>query len=62
MKIRELVRLLHVDGWYLVRTRGGHHQDKHPIKRTLVTVPGKPHDDLAAGTLRSILRQARLDG
>jgi predicted RNA binding protein YcfA (HicA-like mRNA interferase family) len=61
MKIREMVRLLHIDGWYLVRTKGGHHQDKHPIKRTLVTMPGDPHHDLAAGTLGSLLRQAGLD-
>ncbi|HEX8691907.1 MAG TPA: type II toxin-antitoxin system HicA family toxin [Longimicrobium sp.] len=56
-----MVRLLHVDGWYLVRTKGGHHQDKHPIKRTLVTMPGDPHHDLAAGTLGSLLRQAGRD-
>jgi predicted RNA binding protein YcfA (HicA-like mRNA interferase family) len=33
---------------------------KHPIKSGLVTVPGKPSDDLALGTLNSILKQAKL--
>jgi predicted RNA binding protein YcfA (HicA-like mRNA interferase family) len=48
------------DGWYLDRTRGSHRQFKHPIKRGLVTIAGKPSDDLAPGTTNSILEQARL--
>ena len=48
------------DGWYWVRTKGSHHQYKHPTKPGLVTVPGKPGDDLAAGTLNNILKQAGL--
>ncbi|WP_084112006.1 type II toxin-antitoxin system HicA family toxin [Gloeomargarita lithophora] len=30
------------------------------MKRGLVTVPGKPGDDLAPGTLDSVLKQAGL--
>ena len=60
MKVREVVRVLREDGWYLARTRGGHHQYKHPEKKGLVTVPGAMNDDLAAGTLNSILKQAGL--
>jgi predicted RNA binding protein YcfA (HicA-like mRNA interferase family) len=60
MKVRDLVRLLESDGWRLVRTRGSHHQYKHPTKRGLVTVPGSGNDDLAPGTLQSILKQAGL--
>jgi predicted RNase H-like HicB family nuclease len=33
---------------------------KHPIKPGRVTVPGNPNDDLAPGTLNSILKQAGL--
>jgi predicted RNA binding protein YcfA (HicA-like mRNA interferase family) len=51
MKVRDLIRVLNKDGWYLVRTRGSHHQYKHPIKSGLVTVPGRFGDDLAIGTL-----------
>ncbi len=60
VKVRELVRLLEQDGWYLVRTRGSHHQYKHPVKRGLVTVPGNGNDELAPGTVNSILKQAGL--
>ncbi len=52
--------MLEQDGWYLVRTRGSHHQYKHLTKPGLVTVPGKPGDELAPGTLNSILKQAGL--
>jgi predicted RNA binding protein YcfA (HicA-like mRNA interferase family) len=61
MKVRDIVKKLEADGWYLARTRGSHRQFKHPEKAGLVTVPGKPSDDLAAGTLHSIRKQAQLD-
>jgi predicted RNA binding protein YcfA (HicA-like mRNA interferase family) len=40
--------------------RGSHRQFKHSHKLGRVTVPGKPSDDLAPGTLNSILKQAGL--
>ncbi len=52
--------MLQSDGWALVATRGSHRQFKHTSKPGRVTVPGKPSDDLAPGTLNSILKQARL--
>ena len=60
MKVRDILRMLGADGWYLVATRGSHRQLKHPRKLGRVTVPGKPSDDLAPGTLTSILKQAGL--
>lgn len=48
------------DGWELVATRGSHRQYKHPSRPGRVTVPGKPSDDLAPGTLNSILKQSGL--
>ncbi len=60
MKVRDVIKLIEQDGWYLARTRGSHRQYKHSSKRGLVTVPGKPGDDLAPGTLDSILKQAGL--
>jgi predicted RNA binding protein YcfA (HicA-like mRNA interferase family) len=60
MKISEVLRMLHEDGWLLVATRGSHRQFKHATKVGRVTVPGKPSDDLAPGTLHSILKQAGL--
>ena len=62
MKVRGVIRLLEADGWYLARTRGSHRQYKHPTKAGLVTVPGAGGDDLAPGTLNSILKQAGLKG
>lgn len=47
-------------GGYLDRTRGSHRQFKHPQKKGLVTIAGKPGADLAPGTLNSILKQAEL--
>jgi predicted RNA binding protein YcfA (HicA-like mRNA interferase family) len=60
MKVRDVLRLLADDGWVLVRTRGSHQQYKHESKPGLVTVAGQPSDDLAPGTLNSILKQAGL--
>jgi len=60
MKVREIVKVLRADGWFVVATRGSHVQLKHPSKRGRVTVAGHPNDDLAPGTLKSILVQAGL--
>ncbi|MCP1673993.1 putative RNA binding protein YcfA (HicA-like mRNA interferase family) [Natronocella acetinitrilica] len=58
MKVRHLVRKLKADGWYRKQTRGSHRQYKHPDRPGRVTVPGKPGDDLAVGTVDSIYKQA----
>ena len=60
MKVGDALRMLQNDGWYLVATRGSHRQFKHASKPGRVTVPGKPGDDLAPGTLNSILKQSGL--
>jgi predicted RNA binding protein YcfA (HicA-like mRNA interferase family) len=52
--------MLNDEGWYLVVTRGSHRQFKHPSRSGRVTVPGKPSDELAPGTLNSIRKQAGL--
>ena len=56
MKIREVIKLIEVDGWYIVATKGSHRQYKHPTKRGRVTIAGHPNDDLAPGTLNSIFK------
>ncbi|SJM91203.1 YcfA family protein [Crenothrix polyspora] len=60
MKVNDVLIMLKKDGWYLATMRGSHRQFKHPIKSGRVTVPGKLSDDLALGTLNSILKQAKL--
>ncbi len=42
----------------LIRTRGSHRQYRHPTAGGLVTIAGKPGDDVPTGTLRSIFKQA----
>lgn len=61
MKVREAIRRIEDDGWYLVATRGSHRQYKHPAKPGRVTIAGKPSDDLAPTTCNSILKQAGLE-
>jgi predicted RNA binding protein YcfA (HicA-like mRNA interferase family) len=60
VKVREIIRMIEAEGWYLDRTRGSHRQYKHAVRPGVVTVPGKPGDDLAPGTQNSILKQSGL--
>jgi predicted RNA binding protein YcfA (HicA-like mRNA interferase family) len=60
MKVRAVLEMLKDDGWAEVARRGSHRQLKHRSKPGRVTVPGKTSDDLAPGTLNSILKQAGL--
>ena len=60
MRVRDVIKLIEADGWYLVDTKGSHRQFKHPSKKGRLTISGKPGDDLASGTLNSVLKQAQL--
>jgi len=60
MKVRDIIKLIEADGWYKVDTGGSHRQYKHPMKSGRVTIAGHSNDDLAPGTLNSILKQAKL--
>jgi len=62
MKVRDVIRKIEQDGWYLIRTRGSHCQYKHPEKSGKVTVLGKPSDELPPGTLNSIFKQVQIKG
>jgi predicted RNA binding protein YcfA (HicA-like mRNA interferase family) len=59
-KVREILAMVEADGWYLVTIRGSHRQFRHALKPGRVTIAGKPSDDVAPGTLNSILKQAGL--
>jgi predicted RNA binding protein YcfA (HicA-like mRNA interferase family) len=59
-KVRDAIALIERQGWVLARTKGSHRQDRHPLRSGLVTIAGKPSDDLATGTWNSILKQAGL--
>ncbi|MBM2837376.1 MAG: YcfA family protein [Deltaproteobacteria bacterium] len=60
MKIRDVIKMIESDGWYLVVTKGSHRQYKHLVKPGRVTIAGHPSDELAPGTLNSVLKQAGL--
>ena len=60
MKVRDVIKMIEKNGWYLTRIRGSHRQYKHSAMSGLVTIAGKPGDDLAPGTFNSVLKQAHL--
>lgn len=60
MKVREIIKVIENDGWFLSRIKGSHRQFKHPTKSGLVTIAGHERDDLHPKTENSILKQAGL--
>lgn len=62
MKYRDLIKLVTDTGWVQVRVRGSHIHYRHPARPGIVTIPagGKANNDVPAGTLNSILKQAGL--
>ncbi len=62
VRIREILRRLEADGWEVVAQKGSHRQLRHPTKPGRVTFAGNLSDELAPGTLNSILKQSGLKG
>jgi len=60
MKIRDVIKMIEADGWYLVGQKGSHRQYEHPAKKGRVTIAGHTSRDLHPKTLNSVLRQAGL--
>ena len=59
MKVREVIKLIEKDGWFMVRQKGSHRQYRHTTKPGLVTIAyHKSSDEMAPGT--SVLKQAGL--
>lgn len=59
MTVREILKVLRKDGWYIANQEGSHISLKHPKKPGKVTVANHS-GDLKPGTLNSIYRQAGL--
>ena len=57
-KVREIIKLLKGDGWFLYTQEGSHRQFKHPVNKGKVTVNGKLSDTLSQELLNSIWKQA----
>ncbi|MCQ8894805.1 MAG: type II toxin-antitoxin system HicA family toxin [Methanolinea sp.] len=51
---------IEADGWYLVATKGSQRQYRHTEKPGRITIAGHLADDIAPGTLNSILKQPNL--
>ena len=60
MTAREILKILHEDGWYEVDQNGSHLQLKHPTKPGKVTVAVHSKKNIPPKTLRNILKQAGL--
>ncbi|MBR2113924.1 MAG: type II toxin-antitoxin system HicA family toxin [Prevotella sp.] len=43
-KVIEVIKMLEVDGWVLVATKGDHRQYKHPQKKGKVTIRGHKNE------------------
>jgi predicted RNA binding protein YcfA (HicA-like mRNA interferase family) len=57
-----MLKRLRGDGWVCVRTKGSHRQFHHATKPGTITVSGHPSDDIHPDTLKSIVKQAGLEG
>ena len=60
-KVRDAIRVVERDGWYLARTRGSHRHFKHSTKPGTVTIAGRMSKDLSPAMRDSILKQAGLE-
>lgn len=60
MKVKEIIEIIELDGWFLDRIKGSHRQFKHPVKKGTVTIAGKLSTDMPKGTVISVLKQAKL--
>ncbi len=58
MTVKQVIDLLEENGWHYINTKGDHHKFYKPGARRPIIVAGKRSDDLAEGTLRSILRES----
>ncbi|MCO5352191.1 MAG: type II toxin-antitoxin system HicA family toxin [Bryobacteraceae bacterium] len=61
IKVRDLIRILERDGWVLHRQPGtSHRQYRKPGNPFVITVHGKPGNDMPVGTLKEILKKSGL--
>jgi predicted RNA binding protein YcfA (HicA-like mRNA interferase family) len=61
VKVRDVIKRLEADGWYLARILGDYRHYKHPTKKGIVTVSGHPGKDMPVGTLLCVLKQAHIE-
>jgi len=59
-KVKEVILLLQMNGWHLVRTKGDHRIFRKIGEHRSIPVPGKDSKEMPEGMYRAILRQAKL--
>jgi predicted RNA binding protein YcfA (HicA-like mRNA interferase family) len=57
-KVKEVIKMLSAEGWYIIGQKGSHRQFKHNLKKGKVTVNGKPGETIDQEILNSIFKQA----
>ncbi len=60
MRVREVIKIIEGEGWFMIRMKGSHRQYKHPDREGVVTIAGNLSDELAKGTLNNVLKQSGL--
>lgn len=61
MRVKAVQKELSRNGWTLVRQAGSHRQYRHPENANVVTVSGKPSDEMTPGQLSDIRRKTGLE-
>ena len=59
LKSSQLIKEIESVGWVHVRTKGSHHQFKHPAFKHLITIPS-PKKELGIGLIKKIRKDAGL--
>jgi predicted RNA binding protein YcfA (HicA-like mRNA interferase family) len=62
MKVRDVIKLIEVDGWCYDHTTGDHRHYEHPTKKGAVSVSGQFGHEVPIGTLKKIFKQAQIKG
>ena len=58
-KVREMIKMIESDGWYLFTQKGSHKQYKHKVKKGRVTIPDHGMNEiLDHKVVKSIMTQA----
>ncbi|HZR98574.1 MAG TPA: type II toxin-antitoxin system HicA family toxin [Chloroflexota bacterium] len=57
-KVREVLKRLERDGWELLRQQGSHRQYRKRGNPYVLTIAGRPSDELRPGTWSEIQRKA----
>ncbi|MGH2346546.1 MAG: type II toxin-antitoxin system HicA family toxin [Chloroflexota bacterium] len=60
MKVREIVRAMKRDGWYLDHQAGSHRKFRHPTKKNYITVSYPDSHEVSPAKARKMLEEAGL--